>query len=124
MIGWHINVFRTDSFTHEVYDVSTDETRIASWSTGMRGLDWLNELVKESKIKKLGGNGYPYRYSAKALEILPIFSFDLRTSNGLLIVGNNNVLEAKERFSLKLDELKISKCKPDDHLLIEAWDQS
>lgn len=39
MLGWHINVFRTDALTHLVYDASTDETRIASWSTGIKGLD-------------------------------------------------------------------------------------
>lgn len=124
MLGWHINVFRTDALTHLVYDASTDETRIASWSTGMKGLDWLNKLAKENRIVNLGGNGYPYRYSAKASVILPIISNGILTPNDPIVIGDDYVLHSNEMFSLKLDALKISRCDPDNHLLIEAWDQS
>jgi hypothetical protein len=124
MLGWHINVFRTDALTHLVYDATIDETRLASWSTGIKGLDWLNKLANENKILNLGGNGYPYRYSAKASEILPIISSGIPTSNEPIIIGDDYVLHAHEIRSLKLDALKISKCELYDHILIEAWDQS
>lgn len=89
MLGWHINVFRTNALTHVVYDASTDETCIASWSTGMKGLNWLNKLANENKILDLGVNGYPYRYSAKASEIIPIISSGIPTPNEPIIIGES-----------------------------------
>lgn len=123
MLGWHINVFRTDA-TRLDYDISADELRIASWSTGMRGLDWLNKLAKANKILYLGGNGYPYRYSAKASEILPIITSGIPTPHQPIILGDDYVLQTDEIRSLKLDTPKISNSGPNDHLLIEVWDQS
>jgi hypothetical protein len=124
MLGWHIVIFRTNAKTHLVYDASTDETRLASWSTGMNGLAWLDHLAKANKISDLGGNGYPYRYSAKASEILPTISSALSSCNKPITIGNNYAISARDISTLKVDELKISACSLDDQLLIEAWDQS
>lgn len=124
MLGWYVVIFRTNAKTHLVYDASTDETRLASWSTGINGLDWLDHLAKANKILDLGGNGYPSRYSAKASEILPIISSALSTCNRPITIGDNIVLSAHDISALKVDALKISACSPDDQLLIEAWDQS
>ncbi len=124
MLGWHINIFRTNAKTHLVYDASTDETRLASWSTGVYGLVWLDNLAKANKILDLGGNGYPCRYTAKASEILPIISSALSSCNRPITIEDNYVLSAREISTLKGDAAKISACDPDDQLLIEAWDQS
>lgn len=123
MLGWHINVFKTDA-TYLDYEKSTDEFRIASWSTGIRGRDWLNKLAKENKITYLGGNGYPFRYSARASNILPIITFGITKPDEAIMFGNDYVLQFNELRSLKLDLYKISNCESEDQLLIEVWDQS
>lgn len=124
MLGWYVVIFRTNAKTHLVYDASTDEARLASWSTGINGLDWLDHLAKANKILNLGGNGYPSRYSAKASEILPIISSALSSCNRPIAIGDNIVISARDISALKVDALKISACSSDDQLLIEAWDQS
>ncbi len=123
MLGWHINVFKTNLDKFVAYDSSTNELRIASWSTGMNGIDWLKKLSQESLIQELGGNGYPYRFSAKASVIIPKINFDPLISADL-IISDQCLLDEYERQTLKIDVVKISKCRANDLLLIEAWDQS
>jgi hypothetical protein len=123
MLGWYVVVFKTEA-THLDHEKSTDDLRIASWSTGMKGRDWLNNLVKEKEITYLGGNGYPFRYSSQASKILPIITSRITSSDKPIISGDDCVLQSNELQSLKLDLLKISDCGPNEHLLIEVWDQS
>lgn len=65
MLGWHVSVYRqTDGGGSPATAESGKGTRLAVWQTGIGGLDWIRELVKEGKVVDLGGNGYPSRFTA------------------------------------------------------------
>ena len=123
MLGWYIVVFVANS---EVSDdqSSTEKTRLASWDSGIGDRNWLDQLVKENKLLDLGGNGYPYTYSGKASIVLPIITSGPPPHDGPDIIGDDYFISGNKVYSLKLNELEISQCIPDDQLTIEVWDQS
>src|SRR6266436_3712887 len=71
-LGWHIRVYRQqkDGSSPAVAGAAHG-TRLAVWQTGVGGLDWLDDLVRQEKAIDLGGNGYPMEYTAKAEQIIP-----------------------------------------------------
>jgi hypothetical protein len=74
----------------------------------MGGLDWLDELVKESKAIYLGGNGYPCLYAVPAEYVRPKI---VEMSAGA------------RRLSDPPAPL-VDQCRPDEWLIVEAMDQS
>ena len=102
MLGWQVIISKGDD-------------TLCSWSTGIGGLEWLDELVKEGKAQDQGGNGYPNLYSAKAKEILTVLSEGAPKYSGPTVIGDDYI---------KIDRSKLNNCSPDDQLTIEAWDQS
>ncbi len=111
MLGWHIIVFRQDnSGVSPATFTSKEGSRLAVWQTGLHGLNWIDELVKEAKAVDLGGNGYPLRYTAKSEHLV------------------SHILPepplARATWRTVIDPLVVSQCRPDEWLLIEAWDES
>ena len=72
MLGWSIYIYRQDLIEDPEVIWPHDRALLASWLTGMCGLDWLDALVKEGKATCLGGNGYPLKYVAPAANVLPL----------------------------------------------------
>jgi len=67
MLGWHISVFRqADGGLLPGTPKTERADRIAVWQTGTGGLDWLDELATQGMAVNLGGDGYPYWYTAQA----------------------------------------------------------
>ena len=125
MLGWNIGVYRLmENEEGPATATSSYGTRLAVWQTALSGLNWIDELVKEGKAIDLGGNGYPFRYTATAEYLIPHFV--------------NGVPEARERWSFEvtdiimegwegktaIDQTAIAACQPDEWLLVEAWDES
>ena len=125
MLGWNIGVYRLmENEEGPATATSAYGTRLAVWQTGLYGLKWIDELVKEGKAIDLDGNGYPFRYTATAEHLIPHFV--------------NGVPEARERWSFEvtdiilegwegktaIDQAAIALCRPDEWLLVEAWDES
>jgi hypothetical protein len=50
---------------------SAKGARLAVWQTGLEGLDWLQTLVKQGYAIDLGGDGYPWRFTATAEQLVP-----------------------------------------------------
>lgn len=97
---------------------------LMSWSTGLDGLSWLDELVKQGLAQDLGGNGYPNKYSGQASIILPKIVPSLPSYEGKVVIGDDYVLEGGENWAIKINQPKIDTCKPEELLIIEAWDGS
>ena len=73
MLGWGINVLNVTPEQKETLrsrDVFAPYL-LASWEAGMEGLQWIEELVEKGKATKLKSDGYPNRYAAKAVDVLP-----------------------------------------------------
>jgi hypothetical protein len=108
-LGWEITVYRQSSGGASPATANSPYgALLATWVVGVRGLDWLDELVKESEAIYLGGNGYPFLYTAPAEYVLPKI---IEVSAGA------------RRLSGPPAPL-VAQCRPDEWLIIEAMDQS
>ena len=73
MLGWHVSIYRqTDGGGSPAAAGSPTGDRLAAWQTGLGGIDWIDELVKNGKAINLGGNGYPYHYTATGKHLIPV----------------------------------------------------
>jgi hypothetical protein len=125
MLGWHISVYRqTDEGASPAVFDSTEGPRLAVWQTGLGGLEWLEDLVKAGNAVDLGGTGYPLRYTATARYLVP------RLLDGppeahetwVLRVGESAVGARAGRTVIDHDV--VTACRPDEWLIVEAWDES
>lgn len=68
-LGWDLFLFRSTSSNTAVTTsgVSPSLTAVATWSTDLRGIDWLIKASSQHRqAKKLGGDGYRYRFAVRA----------------------------------------------------------
>ncbi len=112
MLGWEIFVF----------SVADKSSSIANWMTGMSGLHWIDELVREGNAIDLGGNGYPCRYSITAGAMLSIVQAGLAPDNSPSVLSDDHVLLRGWNGDAFL--AKLAGYCADEILIIEAWDQS
>ena len=113
MLGWEIFVTRQGS-----------EAAVASWTTGVFGLKWLDQLVQEHRAVDLGGDGYPSRYSVAAGVLLPIITQGRPAYTSPLVIGEDYVMPSGWSGQVKLNKENIAACQPDEQLMVEVWDQS
>lgn len=125
MIGWHISVYRqTDKGTSPATPKSPEGKRVAVWQTGLGGLDWFYDLVKEGKAIDLGGNGYPCRFTAAAEHLIPRIVDGPAGARSTWISGASDILTDKWEGTTVVDRAEIADCSPLEWLLVEAWDES
>ena len=122
MLGWHISVYRkTDDGGSPAEWESPKGTRLAVWQTGLGGLDWLRELVKAGKAIDLGGDGYPLRYTATAEDLIPHLAEEGLT---VWMLDPGDVVGEGWEGRTVIDKATVRACRPDEWLLVEAWDES
>ena len=125
MLGWHISVYRQkDNGASPATMESPQSTRIAVWQTGLGGLDWLDELVKEGKSIFLGGDGYPLRYTATAEHLIPRIVDGPPEANAVWGHDPQDILTEKWAGKTVIDRAAITACRPDEWLLVEGFDES
>jgi hypothetical protein len=125
MLGWHISIYRQTNDGSSSATVEPPEgTRLAVWQTGLGGLDWVQELVKANKAIDLGGNGYPCRYTATAQNLIPQIIGEPPGARRIWASGENDILTEKWEGKTVIDRAAIAACRPDEWLLIVAWDES
>ncbi len=124
-LGWHISVYQqqNDSSTPAVFG-ATHGTRLAVWQTGISGLDWLDELVKQQHAIALGGNGYPLEYTAMATHILPKLRDDPPEAKAVWSTDEGDILTPQWLGKTTKDIPAMDACRPDEWLIIQAWDES
>jgi len=115
MLGWAV-------FVHRVANPDSNDL-IVHWQTGVFGLEWLDQLVKDGKAQDLGGNGYPDRYTVTAGILFPLIATGLPAHSSPLVIGDDYVLPQGWNGSIVWKQ-DPARCKPDDVLFLEAWDQS
>lgn len=113
MLGFEIYIHRKDLIPDERSANPIGEGLIAQWVTGIHGLAWLDQMVKDGHAQFHGGNGYPLIYSAVAKYIVP------HLPTGPITAQPENSL-----FQPRLKPDLIASCPADQLLHIEAWDQS
>jgi hypothetical protein len=116
MLGWELFVTRQSD--------PADAKALASWSAGLNGTDWLDELVANGKAADLGGNGYPNRYVVTADVLVAILRAGLPTRDGPLVIGDNYSLPSGWTSEPEIDHERLQSIDPSEILMVEAWDQS
>lgn len=125
MLGWNIDVYRqTDGGASPATAKSPEGARLAVWQTGLGGLDWIDELVKAGKAIDLGGNGYPCRYTAPAKYLIPQISDEPPGARKNWGFDEGDILLEGWIGKTMIDHDVIADCRPDEWLLIVAWDES
>ncbi len=122
MIGYSISIYEFVEGV-DITSISNDNEALAAWTSGgFGGLDWIDNLVSESKAEDLDGNGYPDYYKVQAQYVLKALASAKPKNKGQTIMDDENVLSSDMRS--KIDISEIAKLKPDQQLIIEAWDLS
>jgi hypothetical protein len=125
VLGWHISVYRQkDGGGSPATWESKEDTRIAVWQSGVDGLRWIDDLVKAGKAIDLRGNGYPNRYTAAAENLLPHMSSDPPLARTHWLREEGDIVTDQWAGKTVIDSAAIGECRPDEWLLIEAWDES
>jgi hypothetical protein len=123
MLGWNISVYRLERGAVRATTKSPTGVRLAAWQTGLDGLDWIDELVKEGKAKNLGGNGYPCRFTATAEHLIPHFVNGSPEAQSTLSFEGSGILMEGWKNKTATDQTAIAACPPDEWLLLVAWDE-
>jgi hypothetical protein len=124
MLGWNISVYRLEQEAVRATTTSPTGVRLAVWQTGLDGLDWIDELVKEGKAMNLGGNGYPCRFTATAEHLISHFVNGVPEAQSTLSFEGSGMLMEGWAGKPAIDQTAIAVCKPDEWLLLVAWDGS
>ena len=96
---------------------------IASWSTGLGGCQWLDDLTKQGIGKDLGGHGYPNRYELPFSVLLDKIVPTPPSGPAPLVIGETYVSQGSiSNFKLNYDV--ILDLDSNSTVEIEAWDQS
>ncbi len=124
-LGWHISVYRQqdDGSTPASFGAAHG-ARLAVWQTGLGGLHWLDDLVKQQKATDLGGNGYPMEYTAMATHIIPQLRNDPPEAKAVWSSDAGDILTPGWLGKTTKDPETMAACRPDEWLLIQAWDES
>ena len=125
MLGWYISVFRqTDGGSTPANRDAEEGPRLAVWQTGLGGLQWLDELVEAGNAINLGGNGYPYYYTAQAEHIISRVVAGPPLANRDWSVGEFDILLPGWEGKTVIDRAVTDDCRPGEWLIIIAFDES
>ena len=125
MLGWHISIYQqADKETSPATSMSPKGKRLAVWQTGLGGLDWIDELVKEGKAIDLGGNGYPSRYTAMTAHLIPNIVNGPPLAKKTWSSDEGDILTEKWEGKTVIDQTEVANCLLDEWLLVEVFDES
>lgn len=122
MLGWEIFIHR--SIPGEDPPAPRSASLLASWTTGVGGTQWLDDLAARGEIEDLGGNGYPIRYRGPARVFMPHLESGPPPHRGPLTLGDDYIHPPGWSERHRINHALISRCSPDEVWLVEAWDQS
>lgn len=124
-LGFHVTVYRQpDGGASPATFESPTGRRVAMWETSLWGLDWLDELAKEGKAVNLGVEVLLGRYTAPAQHILPRIAGGAPGAHPKVSMTGGDISTMKFIDGTNIDRAELDACRPDEWLVIEAWDQS
>ena len=125
MLGWHISVFRqADGGSTPAKRDAEEGPRLAVWQTGWEGLQWLDELAAAGNAIDLGGNGYPNYYTARAEHIISRVVAGPPLAKRTWTFGEHDIIMPNWEGKTVIDLAVADDCRPDEWLIIIAWDES
>jgi hypothetical protein len=125
MLGWHVSIYTLVARKTSAAPTPRDRRgdRIAVWQAGIAGLRWIDELVESGAAIAESTNGYPSVFYAKAADVVPRLDAP-PDAHQIWVSGPHDVLTDKWDGKTVVDRHAAANCRPDEWLLIEAWDES
>ena len=124
-LGWHISVYRQQNDGSSPASFGAGQgPRLAVWQTGLDGLRWLDDLVKQKNAIDLGGNGYPIEYTAMAATSFREFATTLLKRRRFGASTPEDIIMPQWLGKTTKDPQTMDACRPDEWLIIRAWDES
>ena len=126
MLGWHISVYQktVDRFTPAEFE-SQKGTLLAQWQGDTGALGWILKVCESDAGQDLGGNGYPYCFTARCGSLRPVILGDPPGARKVWIHGPDDVIDySKWKGQTFIDHSELQSVDEDEWLLIEAWDES
>lgn len=125
MLGWHISVFRQkgDGLAPAT-DMSEQGARLAVWQTGWEGLRWIDDLVEDGKAIALATDGYPTTYTGQAEHLIPWIVNGPPGAHRTWVRESFDVVTDQWEGKTLIDQAAVNDCRPEEWLVIEAWDES
>jgi len=125
MLGWHISVFRqVDGGTSPARAGAEEGARLAVWQTDVGGLKWLDALVEAGQAVNLGGNGYPSYYTAQAEHLIPQIVDGPPGARDTWMRDPHDIVASQWEGKTVINHAVVDDCRPDEWLLVAAWDES
>jgi len=126
MLGWHISVYRktADRLTPAEFE-SPKGTLLAQWQGNDGALGWILKVCESDTGQDLGGNGYPYCFTARCGSLRPVILGDPPGARKVWIHGPDDVIDySKWKGQTFIDHSELQSVDESEWLLIEAWDES
>lgn len=125
MLGWNISVYRqANGGSAPANEDSELGTRLAVWQTDVAGLEWLDEFAKSGQAIDLGGDGYPYYYTAQAEFLIPRIVGGPPEARHTWAVGQHDIVGSQREGKTMIGRAMADDCRSDEWLLVVVWDES
>ncbi len=125
MLGFLVSVYRQqDGRATPAARGAARGARLAIWQTGVGGLDWIEELVKQNKAIQLSAAGYPTSFTATAEQVIPHLIGEIPEARPVWGFDPDDILLPGWEGKTTKDPAVMEACRPNEWLLIEAWDES
>lgn len=120
-LGWEFLIYR--KLDVDAAGTTSNVPNLASWETGLGGMQWIEALEKAGRATYRPGKDTP-GYFVSAGVIAEILKNGVPAHEGPLVIGDHYVMPSGWTGNEKIDIARIQALDPDETLLIEAWDQS
>ena len=123
MLGWHFIVHKSPC-KESAEAPNGRPTQMAVWQADGSGLGWLDQLVGEKKAISLGGDGYPYRFTAMAKYLKTVILGGPPYARSAWGFEHGDILTSGWKGRTGIDQNAWETCDPDEWLSIDVWDES
>lgn len=119
MLGWEVKITRQDP------SVRSDESTLASWTTGWSGLGWLDSLIDKDVAQPFGTKEFGFkRYTAPVGSIFEALSLWKPDRSKWDVIGDDYAIPKGWMGDIEFFADRLKLCSADEIVLITAVDLS
>lgn len=125
-MGWHVSVYRktTKRLLPADFDSPMGEL-LAQWQGDVEALGWIIAVCNSNNGQNLGGDGYPYCFTARCEVLKPVILSDPPGARKVWLHGPDDQIDhSKWKGSTFVNHDEFQSIGGGEWLLIRAWDES
>lgn len=125
MLGWQISIYKQQNDGDSPATAESSKgVRLPVWQAGLGGLDWIYEVINAGNAVGLGGDGYPCRFTMIFKHLIPVLLDGPPAAENAWATGPSETILDGWQGKTVIDHDVEATCRPDEWLLVEAWDVS